>query len=226
MWIRTGRWRLISTVTHIPTCQKTTSPPHPMPPPPPPQKHPPRTPQPQHPAFAAATAIKAYGNTAFKASDLPAGLEKYEKALRYLDHSPTADELDAPTKSATESESTFAQQAALRFALLNNTSMLHLKSHSPADALEAADKALRLADSSKKRGEGGMIGDAERAKAQFRAAQALVELKDDEAAVERLKLAAELAPEDGAVRKELEVVQGRMRRKAEREREGYRKFFS
>lgn len=172
-----------------------------------------------------ATEIKGFGNAAFKAGDLPQGLAKYEKALQYIAESPSYEELDAPSQDAATKDKTFHRLAALRFALLNNSAMLHLKAlegSGAAEALDAAEKALRIKD------DGGLVPGADRAKAHFRAAQALVAgvRKDDEAALVHLSEAGRLAPGDGSVKRELEIVRGRVRRRAEREREGYRKFFS
>ncbi len=147
------------------------------------------------------SAIKEFGNKAFKAGDLQLGLEKYQKGLRYLNEysEPGQDDV-AP---------------ALRFTLHSNSALLQVKLQNFEGAHSSASKALEVPSTS----------DADKAKAYYRRALASEGLKDDEAAEKDLQQAAKLAPGDAAVTKELAVVKKRAADQAKKEKAAAMKFF-
>ncbi|EFX04628.1 peptidyl-prolyl cis-trans isomerase [Grosmannia clavigera kw1407] len=154
-----------------------------------------------------ATDCKGFGNTAFKKGDWAAALDKYHKALRYLNEDPDLDSAPAGTKEA------FGQ---LRISVNTNAALMQLKLSSWADARVSATSALEVAG----------ITPAEQAKALFRRGQALLKLKDEDGALADLSAAHKLAPADGAVLKELTAVKDAVRLRREKEKKQYQKFFS
>jgi peptidyl-prolyl isomerase D len=66
-------------------------------------------------ALAIATELKQIGTDAFKTGDFATALDKYQKAVRYLDQHPYPDDEDV------------AAFKALRFPLLNNAALCALK---------------------------------------------------------------------------------------------------
>lgn len=153
-----------------------------------------------------ATALKEYGNSAFKSGNLQLGLDKYQKGLRYLNEDPDLD-------SATPADKDTLRQ--LRFTLNSNSALLANKLSLFADAAKAATFALEVPK----------ITDVEKAKALYRRALASVGLKDDEAALKDLEEAGGLVKGDAAVVKELANVKARAAERARREKAAYGKFF-
>ena len=78
-----------------------------------------------------ATDLKTYGNAAFKANDLSAGLDKYQKGMRYLDQ-------ESKYQSETEVRK-------LKFTLCSNSALLSNKLKAYDDGLRYATDALDLA---------------------------------------------------------------------------------
>ncbi|KAI1641403.1 cyclophilin-like domain-containing protein [Biscogniauxia mediterranea] len=154
-----------------------------------------------------ATDCKDFGNKAFKSGDVPLGLEKYQKGLRYLNEEP--DLKEAP-------EGTAAKLDALRFTLNCNSALLNLKLESWEDAERSATAALAV------RG----ISDAEKGKALYRRGVALVKLKDEDAAIASLEEARKLVPGDAAITKELDTVKKQAAARLAKEKAAYKKFFS
>ncbi|KAJ6785860.1 hypothetical protein PWT90_09889 [Aphanocladium album] len=154
-----------------------------------------------------AAACKEFGNKAFKAGNLPLGLDKYEKGLRYLNEDPDLDDEPATTKPALE---------ALRFSLNNNSALLNMKLESWAECARSASAALAV---------GGAAKDADRAKALYRRGVANVRLKDEEAALKDLEEASKLAPSDGLIANELQAVKAKAAARAAKEKAAYKKFF-
>ncbi|KAF2475515.1 peptidyl-prolyl cis-trans isomerase 1 [Lindgomyces ingoldianus] len=154
-----------------------------------------------------ASALKDLGNSAFKSSNLVLGLQKYQKALRYLHEHPTP--LD------TDPADLFPQLNALKIILYSNSSLLQNKLRDFEAANESATKALEI--------EG--INDKDKGKAYFRRAQARIGKKNDDDALEDLEEAERLVPGDVAVGRELEGVRKRVRERREREKKVYRNAF-
>jgi len=154
-----------------------------------------------------ATALKGYGNDAFKKGDLSLGLDKYQKGLRYLNEDPEMKDEPPETKKAMD---------ALRFTLNSNSALLSNKLKSYDDALRSASTALDVT---------GVSG-ADKAKALYRRAVAEVGLKDEDAALKDLEEALKLVPGDPAITKELAGVKKAAADRAKKEKAAYGKFFS
>ncbi|WPH03939.1 Peptidyl-prolyl cis-trans isomerase [Acrodontium crateriforme] len=153
------------------------------------------------------SALKDMGNKAFKAGDLQLGLTKYQKALRYMHEYPVP--LDNDPKDLGP------QLYKLRVSLYTNSSLLQYKLKAYRDASMSADKALSVPE----------LGSAEKAKALFRKAVAVKELKDEDEALKCLEEAAKLAPEDAAVKNELAVVKKAKADRRAKEKKAYAKMF-
>ena len=170
-----------------------------------------------------ATNVKEYGNKAFKGGDLQLGLEKYLKALRYLNEYPKATETD------TNKDEKKAQITALRFTLHSNSALLHNKLGEYADAVKSGDSALALVGYSKTGWEAvegaDAVGKPEQGKAMFRRALAKRGLKDDEEAIKDLEIAAKLVPGDAAITKELAVAKKKVEDAKKKENAAFKKFF-
>ncbi|KAI5284154.1 peptidyl-prolyl cis-trans isomerase cpr6, partial [Ascosphaera acerosa] len=183
-----------------------------------------------------ATELKACGNTAFKAGQLSLGIDKYQKALRYLNEAPDAEDdvtdaegkVDEAKKAANEKAA--ADMAALRFALHNNSALLAIKLAKFADAQTYATYAMECEDMVAKAaataGAAGGVSDTDKAKARFRRAVALVGLKNDEEALRFLKQAQELAPADASIVNERKKVEARIKEQERKEKAAFKKFFS
>ncbi|CAK7233656.1 cytochrome P450 monooxygenase 41 [Sporothrix bragantina] len=154
-----------------------------------------------------ATDCKGYGNTAFKNGDWNTALDKYHKALRYLNEEPELEGAPEGTKAALDQ---------VRISVNSNAALMHLKLGAWQDARVAATNALEVAG----------ITPADKAKALFRRGQALIKQKDEEEAQTDLAEAHKLAPNDANVLRELNQVKAALKSRREKERKTYQKFFS
>ncbi|KAI9823241.1 MAG: cytochrome P450 monooxygenase 41 [Sarea resinae] len=160
-----------------------------------------------------ATALKGYGNAAFKASDLSVGLDKYQKALRYLHEYP--EPLDSDPAELGD------KMTALKFTLHSNSALLQLKLKSFDAAKSSADYAVEIATSHPT-----LVSATDKGKALFRRAQALAGLKDEDEAVKDLEAALKCVPGDAAVVRELDAVRRKKAERAKKEKEALKKFFA
>ena len=156
-----------------------------------------------------ATDLKDFGNKAFKSGDIDVGIEKYQKALRYLNEHPGNDDDPAELKTGLKQ---------LRFTLHSNSALL-------------ANKAKRYADAEKWAGFGidaipADAKDSDKAKVYFRRGTARVALKDEEEALKDLEKAAEYAPGDAAINSEMTKIKKSVREKDQKMKSQYKKFFS
>ncbi len=154
-----------------------------------------------------ATALKGFGNTAFKSGNLSVGLDKYQKGLRYLNEDPDLEKEPPETKAALES---------LRFTLNSNSALLSNKLKDFAEGLRSASAALDV----------NGLSDADKGKALYRRAVAEIGLKDDDSALKDLTEANTLVPGDAAIAKELAAVKKSAAERAKKEKAAYSKFFS
>jgi peptidyl-prolyl isomerase D len=150
------------------------------------------------------SAMKEYGNKAFKAGNLNLGLDKYQKGLRYAQTQVGGDDVEMEQSLQ-----------GLRFILQNNSALVQLKLKSFAEARESASRALGI---------DGVFA-ADKAKAYYRRALASSGLKDDDEAKADLEKAAKLVPADPAITKELEAVKKRHTDQLKKEKAMYQKFF-
>lgn len=159
-------------------------------------------------ALQVARDCKDYGNAAFKAQDLLAGLDKYQKGLRYLNEDPELPEAEAADLRP--------KLDALRFTLNCNSALLNLKTENWEEAERSAAAALAVPG----------ISDAEKGKALYRRGLALVKLRDEDQAVAALEEAKRLVPGDAAVAKELDAVKKQAAARLAKEKAAYKKFFA
>jgi len=155
-----------------------------------------------------ASEIKDFGNKAFKAGDLELGLDKYQKALRYLGQWPTPEDSDP--------KELWGQLQQLRFVCHNNSALLHNKQNNWRDGMESATKALEIKG----------IDGKDQAKAYFRRATAKTKLKDDEGAVEDLAEAHKLSPDDAVIVQSLEAAKANIAAREQRQKEALKNFFA
>ncbi len=146
-------------------------------------------------------AIRQLGNEQFKGGDWSAAISKYDKALRYLEE-------ENPSPEETEVLS------AACAPVVSNRAACYLKLDQFANA---RDDCVHIID--------GRGADKVASKVHYRLAQAHVGLKDFEAAVAVLKRAAEIFPEDAAVKSLLAAVKKRVVAAQKKEAQKYSKMF-
>ena len=145
----------------------------------------------------------------FKKGQFAIALDKYQKALRYLDQHPVLPD-DAP-------EAQVEAFRAARVPLLTNAALAALKCTPPAPqlAVKLATRALSLPK----------LTPSEQGKALYRRALGNVALKNEEEAEKDLKKAAEVVPGDAGITKALKDVEVRQKARRDRERQAYSKMF-
>ncbi|EWC46586.1 peptidyl-prolyl cis-trans isomerase D [Drechslerella stenobrocha 248] len=156
-----------------------------------------------------ATAIKDIGNKVFKSGDLEMGLEKYQKALRYIIDYVSMNEEDGTPEQ-------IQAMNALRFALHSNSALLQNKQKAFKDAEESASRAISVET----------VGDTEKGKGYYRRAIARIGLKNEDGALADLKEASRCVPNDEAIQLELEKINRVRVARAQRERQAYKNMFN
>ena len=157
--------------------------------------------------FKIASDCKTYGNSAFKADDLSAALAKYQKGLRYIKEEPSLDGVPDDVIKGLDN---------LKYSLNCNSALLELRLANWSDAQRSATAALAVPN----------ITNPEKAKACYRRGLANVQLKDDDLALADLVNASKLAPNDGAIQKELVSLRAAIRKREEKQKAAYKKFFT
>ncbi|KAK2782584.1 peptidyl-prolyl cis-trans isomerase cpr6 [Emmonsiellopsis sp. PD_33] len=160
--------------------------------------------------YKIAADLKEFGNKAFKSGNSQLGLEKYQKGLRYLNEYPETSDSDPPELAS--------QLATLRFTLHSNSALLANKLKRFDDGRSWAGFALETAAAANAK-------DADKAKAYYRRAVALVGLKDEEQALKDLDAAAKLAPGDAAIANEMARVKRSIAEQQRKEKAALKKFF-
>ncbi|KAF2267143.1 peptidyl-prolyl cis-trans isomerase 1 [Lojkania enalia] len=155
-----------------------------------------------------ASTLKELGNKAFKSGDLRLGVDKYEKAIRYLHEYPTPLDSD-PAELGT-------QLSSLKVNLYLNSALLQNKLSDFSSAATNASKALEIDG----------INNKDKGKAYYRRAQAMIGKKNDEDALRDLEEANKYAPGDAAVAKELESAKRRVKERKDREKRLYKNAFN
>ncbi|XP_069557865.1 peptidyl-prolyl cis-trans isomerase D isoform X1 [Brachyistius frenatus] len=145
--------------------------------------------------------VKNIGNTLFKNQDWNAAVNKYSKALRYLEVSGEQVSEEAQQKLEPTALSCFLNTAACK-----------LKLQLWQDAVDSCNEALELNQAN--------------TKALFRRAQAWQGLKEYSKAMTDLKKAQEIAPEDKAIGNDVKRVHLKMQEEKEREKKIYAKMFA
>jgi len=151
--------------------------------------------------------IREIGSKLFKSGNSSSALDKYQKAVRYLDISPLST-LDSPIK---------AEYEALLAPLLLNTALCALRA--PADYRLAYNSATRALEKLP-------LSDADKGKAYYRRGLANAGLGEDDDAEHDLAKASQLVKGDKAILDELEKVRARRRAKKEKAKAGLRKLFA
>lgn len=159
--------------------------------------------------FKIASELKDMGNKAFKAGDNELGIEKYQKALRYLSEYPETNDSDPPELGG--------QMKQLKFTLHSNSALLANKSKRYHEAQKWAGFALDTAPSEAK--------DVDKGKAYYRRAVAKIGLKDDEGALDDLEEASKLAAGDPGITGERAKVKSRVAEREKKENAAFKKFF-
>ncbi|XP_077387918.1 peptidyl-prolyl cis-trans isomerase D [Festucalex cinctus] len=150
--------------------------------------------------------IKKIGNNLFKSQDWNAAVNKYGKALRYLEMCGEVLEDEGEESPAQKK----LQPAVLSCYL--NTAACKLKLQMWQEAVDSCNEALEL--------------DKGNTKALFRRAQAWQGLKEYSQAMSDLKAAQGIAPEDKAISNEMKRVQLQVQQEKEREKKIYAKMFA
>ncbi|XP_018534944.1 peptidyl-prolyl cis-trans isomerase D [Lates calcarifer] len=145
--------------------------------------------------------LKNIGNNLFKNQNWKAAVNKYSKALRYLEVS--GDQLEEAAQQKLE-------PTALSCFL--NTAACKLKMQLWQEALDSCNEALELNQAN--------------TKALFRRAQAWQGLKEYSKAMTDLKKAQEIAPEDKAISNEMKRVHLKIQEEKEKEKKIYAKMFA
>lgn len=155
-----------------------------------------------------ANELKEMGTKAFKEQNLKAGLEKYQKSLRYIRAYP--EPLDGQPSSHE------GQIDALKISLFCNCALLQNKLKDHEGAEKSASNALEISS----------IKPADQAKAYFRRGVARNALRNETEAIEDLAAAAKLAPSDSAIVLELNAAKKKQEEQRKKEKAAYSKFFS
>ncbi|XP_066429682.1 peptidyl-prolyl cis-trans isomerase D [Eleutherodactylus coqui] len=145
--------------------------------------------------------VKNIGNNLFKAQNWDMAIKKYNKALRYVES----------CKDVTGDDN-IAKLNPIAVSCNLNIAACKLKVSDFRAAIESCHEALEI--------------DPSNTKALYRRAQGWQGLKDYEQALEDLKKAHELAPEDKAIGSEILRVKQRIKEQKEKEKAVYAKMFA
>ncbi|KAJ3329748.1 peptidyl-prolyl cis-trans isomerase cpr6, partial [Blyttiomyces sp. JEL0837] len=166
--------------------------------------------------------VKKIGNDLFKKGEIATALDKYEKAVRYLN------EIHPEPQDISELK---LEQKTLYFTTkvssLLNCAMCHLKLQSYQGAVKESTKVLNIYQTLSTRTDTleKIITNQDRCKALFRRGQAKQALKDLDGAVADLSEAVTLVPEDKVVARELLIAKKAVADRAEKEKKAYAKMF-
>lgn len=178
--------------------------------------------------FQIASDLKAIANTLFSQASYALALEKYLKALRYLQlHPVLPDSTPAPLTS---------QWNALKISIQLNASLAALKLNPAQSKLAIAQTSAVIQSLTSRKpswdhdsshpSQDSIKAKADLAKAYFRRALGYAAAKDDERAEADLRKAADLMPADAGVKKELANLRKRKDAKLKAQRAAYSKMFS
>lgn len=157
-----------------------------------------------------ATEIKGFGNKALTDGNAETSIEKYQKAIRYL---------NSYTSSTSDVEADLKQKLdALKFTLNNNLAQGGNKAKRYQEAQKWATTAINSVNTN--------TTDLDKSKAYFRRGQARVGQKDYEEAINDYEEAAKLAPDNKAVKAELTRAKSAIKQSEQREKSTMKKFFS
>lgn len=146
--------------------------------------------------------VKNIGNNFFKAQNWQLAIEKYSKALRYLE----------TCSSTLNDDSAKKKLEPTALSCILNTAACKLKLKLWQEAIECCDEALDLNQTN--------------TKALFRRAQAWQGLKEFNKAMIDLKKAHEIAPDDKAIGNEMLKLKQQVKEEKEKEKKIYAKMFA
>ncbi|KLO18981.1 hypothetical protein SCHPADRAFT_818941 [Schizopora paradoxa] len=155
--------------------------------------------------------LKVLGNTAFKTGHMKTALEKWQKAMRYLDVHPYL-----PEETPFETKKAFQDLLA---SLLLNSSLAAIKATGTSNAQRAVEWTTRAYDRLP-------LSDADKGKALYRRALAKLALGEEDEAETDLVEARKLVPLDENVEKELTKVRFAKKAKLDKEKAKYKKMFA
>ncbi|RKO92499.1 putative peptidylprolyl isomerase D, partial [Blyttiomyces helicus] len=167
-----------------------------------------------------AGAVKTLGNDLFKRGEYGPAIEKYAKAVRYLNALHPSPE-DVEGIEAADKKTLFG----IKTSSLLNTAMCELKLTKWRDAILTTDTVLDLSKTLAAFPDLA-LAPTDICKAHFRRAQALAKVGEEEAAIVSLQAALTLVPEDKLVQRELLVVTRSMKEKSEKQKRAYAKMFA
>lgn len=150
--------------------------------------------------------IKAIGNDLFKKSDLSKALQKYKKAIRYLNHADSEMNSDDASQEEVDQE-----LKKILISLYLNSAACKLKLNDNQGAHEDCSEVLLL--------------DNDNVKAMYRKAQSNIAMKDYDEAKTTLIQANKLDPTNKAVTGDLAKVKKLIADQKEKERKAYAKMF-
>lgn len=148
--------------------------------------------------------IKGFGNALFKEGSLEVAVQKYSKALRYIDYFSTEDNMEA--------------SRALKVSIYTNQSLVQYKLGRYKEAEKAATLAIDCA--------GESASATELGKAYFRRGTARYAQRDIDDSLIDLRKALEFIPQDAAIKRELDIVRRERSKRQAKERQAYSKMFS
>ncbi|KAJ3411678.1 peptidyl-prolyl cis-trans isomerase cpr6 [Chytridiales sp. JEL 0842] len=167
--------------------------------------------------------VKGYGNDLFKKADYKSAIQKYQKAIRYLNEINPSPE-DLQDLSLDDKKLFFS----IKVSSLLNAAMCHLKLTQWSEAAKEAGRVLDLHKTLSSRTDAlsTVVTTTDRTKALFRRGQARNGLKENENAVKDLEAALGLNPEDKMIARELAIAQKAIKDRLEKEKRMYSKMFS
>ncbi|KAF9438861.1 Peptidyl-prolyl cis-trans isomerase D [Entomortierella beljakovae] len=154
--------------------------------------------------------LKDIGNSFFKAGNYTKAMSKYKKAIRYLNEKPAFDDED--------SQDYIKKYFSVKIPCYLNHGFSALKQGSPETTIKDMTVILEM--------DPQYPSDSDKAKAYFRRGAAYHKINDLDSAKSNLEHAKKLSPKDAGVQKELEVVQGKIALKREKEKKAYAKMFA
>ncbi|KAF9116675.1 Peptidyl-prolyl cis-trans isomerase D [Mortierella sp. AM989] len=154
--------------------------------------------------------LKNLGNAFFKTGDYAKAMNKYKKAIRYLNEKPAFDDDDAPEY--------IKEYYSVKIPCYLNHGFSALKLGRPETTIKDMTVILEL--------DPQYSSNSDKAKAYFRRGSAYLKINDLESAKSNLEQAKKLSPTDAGVLKELEVVQAKLAAKREKEKKAYAKMFA